>query len=270
MSSVLAHIKLDGGADWGLNYTNPPKGNAALQWLEDLVRKVKSGTVAANSVEIQLSSTSARHAGQFILLSSGSGALTITANGATIASHTWATSDTASATALVAALNADSDAVGLCMASNYVATVTFSSADSGDIIYLLGEQFVGGTDFTVTGTDTQDAASFISAVRSHPWLSDVVHCDQAAGVVYIGLRPGYTPPTQKLSSSDGTDLAVANGTFAASANILLWAIHPGTMAHKVNVGVTGTGMSVLDSATDFEGGAGFGEQTASSTIYVRK
>jgi len=267
MTSILAHLKFDGDADYGLNSTNPPQGTAALAWLEELVGKMKSGTAKGATFEIMRSTTNATHATEFIGFSTTSGTCTITANGATIASITASGTDTADATAMVAALHADADAAGLVLGTNYVATVTLASATTADKIILLGETFVGGTDFTTTGSDTQDAASFIAAVRAHPWLQDAVGLTQVAGVVYIGLRPGFTPKTQTLRSNNGTRLAVANPTFAATTFLMLWAVMPGTLAHKVDIGVTGTGMSVLDSGTDLVNGAGFTGQVPGSIIF---
>jgi hypothetical protein len=267
MTSILAHLKFDSDADFGLNSTNPPQGTAALAWLEELVGKMKSGTARGATFEIMRSTTNATHALGFIGLSSASGTVTVTANAATIGSITASGTDTEDATSLVAAIIADADNAGLCIPTNYVAKVTLASAASGDKIILLGETFTAATDFTVSGTDTQDAASFIAAVRAHPWLQDAVGLTQVAGAVHIGLRPGFTPKTQTLRSSDSTRLAVVNPTFAATTTVMLWATMPGTLAHKIDIGVTGTGMSVLDSATDFANGTGFTGVVASSNIF---
>lgn len=269
MTSILAHLKLKADADFGLDATKPPQGRAALQWLKDLVCKLESGTIQGASFEILRSTTNARHAVQMVGFSSTSGTVTVTANGATIGSITASGSDTEDATAMVTAIHADSDAAGLCLATNNVAKITLASVTSGDIINLLGHQFVAGTDFSVAGTDTQDAAAFMAAVNA-THMADEVGMVQVAGVVYIGLRPGYTPKSQILRSSNGTRLAVVNPTFAATTFMMLWAVLPGTLAHKVNIGVTGTGMSVLDSGTDFINGAGFTGQVASSIIFGKR
>lgn len=267
MTSILAHLKFDSDVDWGLNSTNPPQGNAALAWLEETIGKMKTGTARGATFEIMRSTTNATHATAFIDFSSTSGTCTVTANAATIGSITASGTDTADATAMVAAIIADADNAGLCIPTNYVAKVTLASVTSGDMIFLLGEKFLAGTDFSVAGSDTQDAAAFIAAVRAHPWLQDAVGLTQVAGAVYIGLRPGFTPKTQTLRSNNGTRLAVVNPTFAATTQVMLWAVLPGTLAHKIDIGVTGTGMTVLDSATDFANGTGLTAVVASSNIF---
>jgi hypothetical protein len=267
MTSILANIKLKTDADWALNSTNPPQGNEALQWLEQLVKDVKTGSKSGASFQIARSTTDARHACQFLLCSSTSGTIELTVNGVASGSTTASGTDTADATALAAAINADADAGGLVIASNYVATITFASATSGDVIHLLDKSFLAGTDFSVAGNDTADAAAFITAVRAIPYLADCVYLDQAAGVVYIGLRPGYTPKNQILRSSNGTRLAVSNATFAAAPNILLWCPVPGKIGNAISLSVTGTGLSIADSATAMENGAGYIGQTASSMIF---
>lgn len=268
MTSHLIHIKTKDDVEWGLDATRPPDGVAALQWLELLVRKAKVGAIRSAAFSAQRSSTDAQHAGTFLLLSSASGALAVTVNTVAAGAVADATgTDTEDATALVASINADADAGGFVIASNSVATVTLASSTAGDIINLLGHQFVAGTDFSVAGNDTADAAAFVTAVRAHPQLAEQVYLNNAAGVVYVGIRPGHTPKSMILRSSNGTRLAVSNGTFAAAPNVLLWCPTPGTIGNAVVVGVSGTGLSVVGSATRLAGGAGLTTQTGTSLMF---
>lgn len=267
MTSILANIKLKTDADWGLTSTNPPQGNEALQWLERLVGDIKSGAKQGASFQIARSSTNARHASNVLLFSTTSGTITLAVNGVTSGSITASGTDTQDAASLAAAINAAAGAAGFVIATTQVATITLASVTSGDIIHLLDKSFVAGTDFSVAGSDTQDAAAFIAAVRAIPYLADCVCLQQVAGVVYVGLRPGYTPKNQILRSSDGTRLAVANPTFAATSTVQLWCPTPGVIGNAVVIGVTGTGLTIANTETALQGGTGFSEQAATSLIF---
>lgn len=268
MTSILANIKLKKDADWGINTATPPQGNEALAWLENLVSKTKSGAVEGASFQIVRSSTNARHASNVLLFATTSGTITLAVNGTTSGSITADGTDAEDAVELADAINAAAGAAGFVIATTNVAKITLASVTTGDTIHLLDQPFVATTDFSVAGTDTQDAAAFIAAVRAIPYLDDCVCLQQVAGVVYIFLRPGYTPKNQILRSSNATRLAVVNPTFAAtSATIGLWCPTPGIIGNAVVIGVTGTNLSIANTETRLQGGAGFTNQTATTNIF---
>lgn len=99
-----------------------------------------------------------------VTIASGSGAITVTINGVTAASETWATSDAATAAALAADINASADALVsghvTAAAEDGVLTVTAKSkgvegnaitlAASGTGATASGARLTGGTSTTFT------------------------------------------------------------------------------------------------------------------------
>lgn len=93
-----------------------------------------SGAKRAKTLEVMPNNSEALAAASgTVTISSGSGAITITINGVTAASETWATDDATTATALAADINASTDALvqNLVTASAAAGVVTVTAVQKG-------------------------------------------------------------------------------------------------------------------------------------------
>ena len=132
-------------------------GNDTIQALQNYLQGLQSGAYSS-SVDLLYSATNAVKASGTLTISSGSGSVGGTIGG-TAKTVTWATSDTASATALAAAINADTTINKLCYATSAAGVVTITSNLPGP----LGNKITlvaSGTGVTASaGTLTSGAGS---------------------------------------------------------------------------------------------------------------
>lgn len=210
------------------------------------------------------------------LVSSGSGAVGATINGVTV-TDTWATSDTVAAGLIAAAINASTNALvqGFVVASNLRMTLTLSSVAAGDYVDVCGTRFIAtnGTPanvdtlsavntFDMSGNDTADAVALAAAINLSPGLSQYVWAQSVAAVVYVFSRnaswpsgPGVPP---NLVVSGASTIVASGAALAASANFGLCACYPGVQGNAITVAASGTGVTILNSATRLTLGTGLG------------
>ena len=115
--------------------------------------------------------------------------------------------------------------------------------------------------FSQATSDTATASSLASIIVAHPFLGKFLWAENASGTCHIALRP-YAEIGNKLIASQASTMVVTNGSFADVAKIFLWCPVPGVIGNAVSVAVSGTGMSVLASATAYTLGAGVSSQSA--------
>ena len=182
-----------------------------------------------------------------------SGDFTITINGVdTVVSFT--SSQTATATAAVAALNAlTANALVYggrnIEADNRKATLTLTSTAIGMTFQLGAYTFTAvqkaadnPSQFEVSGSDTADAGKLVTAINTHPGTKDLVVADNSAGVVTIRSRRASTPDRdlQLKVSSESLSAAV----LTASTVVTVSCVQPGVMGNWITTAVAGTGSAV--------------------------
>lgn len=133
-----------------------------VQRLVTVLRGIASGAYAGN-VRIATASANAAFASGTLTISSGSGAVGGTIGG-TAKTVTWATSDTASAAALVTAINADTTLNKYVLATSAAGVVTITAVSPGQIgngitltasgtgVTASGAKLSGGTGVSSAGT----------------------------------------------------------------------------------------------------------------------
>lgn len=250
----------------------------ALVKLGNFFNGMAGGAIRGGQLVVKPNGAAPVRAAAVVTISSGSGALTIDINNqSAIGSETWATSDTVTATALVADIVGSSNAKVQYQvsASNFSGTVTCASVSAGDKVYIRDTtsdqiwEFTavnGGTvkanQFDMSGSDTADGASLAAQILATPVLNNLVYPSAASGVVTLFQRTG-TSNTIKLTSSNGTRLAVA--AVAAGAKICISAIEPGLVGNCFTVLCAGTGITP-SSTTNFGDGAGGGVAANTYTL----
>lgn len=191
------------------------------------------------------------------------------ANGAAVANNAfdWAGSDTTTASALAYAINNSSTAVvsGNFEASNWAASLSLSSVTAGSSIQVAGHVFqavaaaanvqsVG--DFSISGTNAQDAAALAAAINAHPVLAHQVFAtvENTADVI-IRQRRG-TSALGVVSILSGSGFTLNNG-FAARSSVLISTRAEGLICNQVPIATSnGTRLAILGSVSAFAGGAG--------------
>ncbi len=128
--------------------------------------------------------------------------------------------DAADATSLAAAINACTAAgvAGVVQACNLSCDVTLATVVAGDFLMIDGVKLSAtqmATDrndtFTMSGTDTADAAALVVTINNHPRLRRKVLATSSSGVVTLRQKTGTTGLT--ISSSSTTiALPQAQGT----------------------------------------------------------
>lgn len=109
------------------------------------------GARRGNSIQVFDDGADPAQASGTVTLSSASGAITITINGVTAASETWATSDAATATALAADINASTDAL--------VQHFVTASAAAGVVTITATQKSKWGNAITLAASGTGTTAS---------------------------------------------------------------------------------------------------------------
>ncbi len=221
---------------------------------------VGSGTdlVAANSAGIS---------------ASGSGTVGIVIAGVTLTA-TWATSDTISAALIAAVINASTNAkIQYLIGSTHLfSSLSLATVLAGTTVILAGFRFkaIAGTtesgidgDFVIGGTDTADATSLALAVNRHPYASKYLFAmpGTTAGDCWVFPKKGVTwftgpnsPPNTVKASA--TTVTVNSATFAASPNYGIWCKVPGKLGNNVVLAASGTGQTIVGSATYMARGLG--------------
>jgi hypothetical protein len=208
-------------------------------------------------------------AGATLILSGGAGAVGGVINGVTVTA-TFATSDANTAGLVAAAINASSNALvqGFVRASNAFATLTLATMTAGSLVRIrLGSGMQASEyvltavaaatgrqgEFSISGTDTQDAQALCDAINAWPVLNQTIRAENVAGVAYLYAMD--------LSTS-AKDVSVAGSGITRTAGFALGArCHvenpiPGAVGNAVTFTATGTGMTVANTNTRMVGGLG--------------
>lgn len=215
---------------------------------------------------------------------SGSGTVGIIINGQTLTA-TWATSDTVSAGLIAAVINASTSAriQFLVGSTNLKSSLTLATVLAGTQISVAGFIFtaIAGTtesykdgEFTIGGTDTQDASSLCAAINRHPAASKYLFALNEAGVAHVFPKTqtaawftGPDVPPNRVTCGAAT-VTVGSATFAASAYYGVWAkgSAPGWVGNCFTVAASGTGQSIENSNTRLTRGLGISAEPITDTL----
>lgn len=218
-----------------------------------------------------------------LAMSSGAGAVGGIINGVTVTA-TYATSDTNSCGLVAAAINASTNALvqGFVTANNLTTTLTLVSTAAGDAVDVCGTRFiaVSGTPaqivsggnlckFDISGNDAADATALANAINAAPGVSRFVSAIAVSNVVRLFAKQATftSPATFAWPSGPGvpansvvsqaSTITAAAASLAAGAFVGINACMPGISGNAITIAASGTGVTVLNSATRLTLGAGF-------------
>lgn len=234
------------------------KDQVLLRMVANWLMAALAGDAKVQGFDVQVNSEAGAKAATTVTFATSSGSVGITINGVTV-TVTWASSDIASMTALVAAIGASVSALVqyLVEASNTRGTATLTSVAAGTVFNLGQYQFtavnrapVNYGEFDISGNDTADAASLAAAINNHPQVSRYYQAIAASGVCAIWRFA--TPPGSGLLSASASSIAVA--AFAASAVGCVRSVERTRLANAITTAASGTNVTV--GAARLTGGAG--------------
>lgn len=282
MPSQVIHLRTRRPVDYGVtpgSSTINRRGNVLLRRFANIIM----GALSEGSLyTVGYSATEAQNANGGLTISGGAGAVGAIINGVTVTA-TWATSDTVSAGLAAAAINASVNALvqGFVSSNNLSATVTCATVVAGNTVNVGGETFTAfsGTPanatsmstvgvFDCSGSNSATATALARAINIHPVVSRyftavpvaavvrifAVQFTQASGVFSWPTGPGVLPNT--ITSSSSSTLAVSNNGVTAGTVFSLYALQPGITGNAITTALSGTGVTVLNTAARLERGTG--------------
>lgn len=199
-----------------------------------------------------------------LTISGGSGAVGAIINGVTVTA-TWASSDTNSAALAAAAINASVNSLvqGFVTSNNLSTLLTLASVVAGTTINICDVRFTATAtatgnpnEFSIAGTDAQDATALAAAISAHPslqrWVYPVVTSNTvrlfarqwtfASNVFSWPTSPGA--PSNRVWASAAT-VTVSSATLAAGTSFGLVANTRGNWGNAISVALSGTGVTVI-------------------------
>lgn len=184
-----------------------------------------------------------------LTFSSTSGTIGCVINGVTLTFAEGA-SDQADSNTMVTTINDSADALvkNIVEADNRTTTITLTSTAIGTYFEIAGHKFVAvakasdapGT-FEVSGTDTADAGTLVTAINTHPGTMDVVVADNSAGVVTVRSRRASTPTLEVKMFASGEVLAAS--VLTASTVVTVSAIRKGVTGNCITLAASGMGVT---------------------------
>lgn len=191
---------------------------------------------------------------------------------------TWATSDTASASALAAAIRADATVNRIVTATNKLAKLTLAAVLAGDSVVVWGKKFTaianGATprndgEFSVGASDTASGTNLAAAINRHPALAGVCVAVSILGVVYVGHADDRAPLAfEALRAPSSTTIAVNVASPTAGAVTMLVCAVPGQVGNAIAATATGTNVTIATNGTTGYLGGGTGGSTPANSFEV--
>lgn len=238
------------------------KGTDLLKAVANAINNGSGASVIPNFHLQPNSSTYGRKAFAVWNSTSGSGGMDCVINGVTV-SVTYATSDINTAGLMAAAINASSNALVQYMvtATHYRGTIALSSVAAGDTVNVCGYTFtaVNGTptqlgQFDMSGSNTADATSLALAINKMPGLNEIVVASSSVANVYVYLLGDAAVTAQRKIRKISATMTVTQ--IAATADCAVVAYQPGTLGNCMTIAASGTGASIVGSASRLSGGIG--------------
>lgn len=198
--------------------------------------------------------------------------------GGTTKTVTWATSDTASATAFAAAVRTDAALNRIVTATNLLAKMTCASVLAGDAVTVWGKRFTaianGATprndgEFSIGASDSACAANLAAAIVRHPALAGVCVAVSVSGVVYVGHADNRTAQSfEALRAPSSSTIAVNTASPTAGAVTLIVCAVPGQVGNAIAATASGTNVTIATNGTTgyLGGGTGGSAPTASFEV----
>lgn len=240
-------------------------GQGALRHVINALQAIESGRHQSDSCVIQMADSSAvgQRACAALVLSSASGSVGGVIAGTTVA-VTASGGDTATATAIAAAINANSTVSQLARATNELIRATVGVITTGQSVNVCGVTLTGtnGAPSSVDGFDVSSgvaatiAGNLRAAINAHPSLAGRVVAVNSSTTLLIAVLAGRSPIQRTLYGP--STLTITNNTPTAGSNLLVYAAAPGLAGNEIRVTATGTGVTAATNGSTGLMGSGTG------------
>lgn len=256
---------------------------ALFALVRDFVRGSMSGSAGEGPGDVEIVSSVAdpAYGTAALALSGGAGAVGGTINGVTVTA-TFAVSDTQSCGLAAAAINASVDPLvqGFVRANNLSMLITLASVPAGVVLNIAGCKFTSTAaatgnngEFSIAGTDAQDATALAVAINTHPMASRWVYAVVNSATVRLFAKQfvfsgtftfawptgtSYAPPNVVIVETgiSGSGITLSGTTLAASAFVGVCANFRGVWGNAITFAASGTGMTSLAAQTRLLRGQG--------------
>lgn len=217
-------------------------------------------SIAANSF-----ASYASQAASLLVAATATGAVGA-AVGATTVTVTAAGGDTATMTALAAAIRANATAGQIATATSQLAQLTCTTVAAGATVNIWNITFTGigaaaiptvAGQFSVGATDTACALNLANSINQHPALAARITAVSVAGVVFIGRVDQFNAarPSERITTPTATTITIQAPACVPGTRCMVFASVPGLLGNEMRVAASGTGMT---AATNGAAGLCFG------------
>ena len=174
--------------------------------------------------------------------------------GATTVTVTAAGGDTATMTALAAAIRANATAGQISTATSSLAQLTCTTVAAGATVNVWNITFtaIGSAatplvagQFSAGVSDAACALNLANAINQHPALAARVTAVSVAGVVFIGRVDQFNAarPVERITSPTATTITIQAPVCVPGARCMVFASVPGLLGNEMRVAASGTGMT---------------------------
>lgn len=254
-----------------LGATNRRQNRDVAQALSDLILGGSNGSADQITCIANQSGLGAK-AGATLLVSGASGAVGGIINGVAV-TGAFLTTDLITAGVIAAAINASVAALvqGHVRASNAAASITLATMTAGSTVSVrVGTGAQASTyvftataaatsrqgEFSIAGTDTQDAQAFCDSLNAFPGINQVIRAENVAGVAFLyAMDFAFTGASAKVVTVSGSGVTLT-AQFALVARVHIEELMPGARGNTNTIALSGTGITVANALTRFAGGAG--------------
>lgn len=263
----------------------PTSADSGIQEVSNWVAQIAAGQLVSHAFAYSRNDDTAlgdtaylgQAAGLFLLDDTAEDAVSVDVCGETIevdaGSSPGASNSVITQTAWCELLRSTVEVNNKVTAVNRCASITLDTVLEDEAVQVCGVGFtaVDGApaalgEFDMSGDNTADALSLATAINRHPSLVGRCRAVSAAAVVYVGLIEERTPTAEDTVTSFASTMVVANASFAACAQGMVFALVPGAIGNEVRfVDEAGTGATI---ATNGEAGL-LGSGTGGGTSLVQ-
>lgn len=252
-------------------------GSEAIRHLVSVLQRIEGGQAQSDGLlwssndDTSLGNTAFNGpAVAMLVMATSSGAVGATIGGV-LSTVTWATSDTASQTALAAQLRALATVNRKVTATNKAAKFTVATVTAGQYVDVMGTRFTAITGTPVNAgewdrsvSDTAGALSLSLAINRHPSTSMRFRAVSTLGVVWVFPSTDRANTANQMSTEQVTNpgsfttITIQNATAVAGPNLAIIAVTGGDIGNEVRATASGVNVSIVTAGTAGQLGHGVG------------
>jgi uncharacterized membrane protein len=241
-------------------------GSEALRQLVNALSSVECGQNQSDGVmwscndDTALGNTAFDGPAVAMLVMTGSSGAVGAQIGGVLTTVAWATSDTASQTALAAQIRALATVNRKVTATNVAAKFTIASALAGQYVDAMGTRFTAISTTPANAgewqrgvSDTADALSLSLAINRHPSTALRYRAVSVLGVVWVFCSTDRSLQPNKLEQVTNpgsfSTITIQNAVPVAGPNLAIIAVNSGDIGNEVRAVASGTNVTIVTAGS---------------------